>query len=103
MVPWIFVHNPLEYWLEEYPRIFDAWEDGGVGGIIVGRLWFADERGIPLWGEVLTPAFAADPAEYAAFGINPPPATPRNLAKEQKLHALLDDAARRGWRIMIFD
>lgn len=103
MVPWIFVHNPLEYWLEDYPRIFDAWEDGGVGGIIVGRLWFADERGIPLWGEVLTPAFAADPAEYAAFGINPPPATPRNLAKEQKLHALLDDAARRGWRIMIFD
>ena len=105
MTPWIFVHNPLEHWLDDYRRIFDAWEDGGVRGIVVGRLWFAQEEGngIPLWGEVLTPAFAADPKVYASFGINPPPPTPRNLEKEKQLHALLDDAAGRGWQIMIFD
>ena len=34
------MHNPLERWLDDYPRIFDAWEEGGVGGIVVGRLWF---------------------------------------------------------------
>ena len=51
MVPWIFVHNPLEHWLEDYPRIFDAWEDGGVRGIVVGRLWFRQRegQGMPLW------------------------------------------------------
>ena len=105
MTPWIFVHNPLERWLDEYGRIFDAWEDGGVRGIVVGRLWFVQEdgHGMPLWGDTLTPAFPADPEVYAALGINPPPETPRNEAKEKKLHALLDDAAARGWKIMIFD
>ena len=105
MVPWIFVHNPLERWLDEYGRIFDAWEDGGVRGIVVGRLWFVQEdgHGMPLWGDTLTPAFPADPEIYASAGINPPPETPRNPEKEKKLHALLDDAAARGWKIMIFD
>ncbi len=105
MIPWIFVHNPLEHWLRDYRRTFDAWEDGGVRGIVVGRLWFcqADGNGIPLWGEVLTPSFAADPKVYASFGINPPPSTPRDREKEKHLHGLLDDAAARGWRIMIFD
>ena len=30
MEAWIFVHNPLERWIEDYKRIFDAWEDGGI-------------------------------------------------------------------------
>ena len=105
MVPWIFVHNPLEPWLEVYRKTFDAWEEGGVRGIVVGRMWFAQEdgNGIPLWGDILTPSFPADPQAYASFGINPPPESPRNLEKEKQLHALLDDAASRGWHIMIFD
>jgi len=105
MVPWIFVHNPLEHWLADHRRTFDAWEDGGVRGIVVGRLWFVQENGtgIPLWGDVLTPTFPADPEVYASFGINPPPETPRNPDKEKQLHALLDNAAARGWHIMVFD
>ncbi len=105
MVPWIFVHNPLESWLADYPRIFDAWEEGGVRGIVVGRMWFKQEdgNGMPLWGDILTPSFAADPKVYDAYGINPPPQSPRNLEKEKQLHALLDNAAGRGWQIMIFD
>ncbi len=105
MEPWIFVHNPLEHWLTDYQRTFDAWEEGGVRGIVVGRLWFVQEdgSGMPLWGDVLTPSFPADPRVYASFGITPPPETPRNLDKEKQLHALLDNAAARGWHIMIFD
>ena len=97
MVPWIFVHNPLEPWLEDYRKTFDAWEDGGVRGIVVGRMWFVQEdgNGIPLWGDILTPSFPADPKAYASFGINPPPETPRNLEKEKQLNALLDNAASR--------
>ena len=30
MVPWIFCHSPLERWLPDYRRTFDAWEAGGV-------------------------------------------------------------------------
>ena len=105
MVPWIFVHDPLEHWLADYRRIFDAWQDGGVRGIAVGRLWFRQEdgNGMPLWGDILTPSFPADPKVYASFGINAPPQTPRDLDKEKQLHGLLDDAAARGWQIMIFD
>ncbi len=103
MVPWIFVHNPLERWLDDYPRIFDAWEAGGVGGIVVGRMWLRNEAGMPLWGDTLTPSFAADPKVYAAFGIKTPPETARTPEREKQLHALLDNAASRGWHIMIFD
>ena len=71
MVPWIFVHNPLERWLDDYTRIFDAWEEGGVGGIVVGRMWLKNDAGMSLWGDTLTPSFAADPKVYAAFGIKP--------------------------------
>ena len=52
---------------------------------------------------ILTPSFAADPKVYASFGINPPPVTPRDPEKEKQLHGLLDNAAERGWKIMIFD
>ena len=105
MVPWIFVHNPLERWLGDYHHTFDAWEDGGVCSIVVGRLWFDQEDGpgIPLWGGILTPSFPADPKVYESFGLNPPPETPRDTDKEKQLHALLDNAASRGWHIMIFD
>ena len=60
MIPWIFVHEPLEHWLTDYKQIFDAWEDGGVRGIAVGRLWFREPEGngIQLWGETVTPSFA---------------------------------------------
>ena len=105
MVPWIFVHEPLEHWLTNYKQIFDAWDDGGVRGIAVGRIWFRepDGHGVPLWGETVTPTFAPDPAVYKAFGINAPPPTPRNLEKEKQFHAMLDDAVGRGWKVMIFD
>ena len=35
---WIFVHSPLEFWMSDYQRTFDAWEAGGVRGIAVGYL-----------------------------------------------------------------
>ena len=45
MKAWIFIHNPLERWMADYERIFDAWEEGGVRGIVVGRLAFEREDG----------------------------------------------------------
>ena len=36
LVPWVFIHSPLEQWMYDYQRTFDAWEAGGVRGIVVG-------------------------------------------------------------------
>ncbi len=40
LTPWIFLHSPLEHWLPDYQRTFDAWAEGGVRGIVVGYLQF---------------------------------------------------------------
>ena len=71
---WIFVFNPLERYMENYKEIFDAWEDGGVRGIVVGRMFFMGEDG----GRV--PAFPQDPKAYAALGLEPPEEAPRLCA-----------------------
>jgi len=28
MVPWIFMHSPLERWMENSKQILDAWQEG---------------------------------------------------------------------------
>jgi len=43
MVPWVFCHSPLERYMADYQRTFDAWEDGGVRGIVVGYMRFYQE------------------------------------------------------------
>ena len=75
MEAWIFVHDPLERYLDDYERIFDAWEAGGVRGIVVGYLRFTDENGQSL------PTFHSDPAVYKSFGIAPP-AEPKGAASK---------------------
>ena len=96
MIPWIFTHSPLEHWLDDYKRTFDAWEEGGVRGIVFGYLRFVQEDGTSIC------TFPPDPKVYEAFGVSPPPETPRDPDKEKRLHAMLDDAASRGWHIMTF-
>ena len=94
---WIFVFNPLERYMANYKHIFDAWEEGGVRGIVVGRMFFMEDDG----GRI--PAFPQDPQAYADLGLAAPEEQPRNLEKERELSAMLDDAAGRGWHIMVFD
>ncbi len=93
---WIFMHSPLERWMADYPRILDAWEEGGVRGIAIGYMQFVqpDQKTIPV--------FAADPKVYASYGVAPPPVTPLDPQKEKTLRAMLDDIARRGWEMLFF-
>ena len=95
---WVFTcsDSPLEHWMEGFKQRFDAWEAGGVRGIVVGRMQFLQEDGARI------AAFAPDPKVYAAFGEEAPEAGPRDLEKEKKLRAMMDDAAARGWPILIF-
>ena len=94
---WIFAFNPLERYMANYKHIFDAWEDGGVRGIVVGRMFFMQDDGTTV------PAFHQDPKAYEALGLEPPAEPPRDRAKEKALGLMLDDAAARGWHIMVFD
>jgi hypothetical protein len=104
LVPWVFVHQPLEHWLSNYQSTFDAWADGGVRGILVGRLSF--EQQVPESGALKhgasLPTFAADPKVYKSFGVTPPADVPRDPMKEKQLQVMLDNAASRGWEILLF-
>src|SRR5579885_1868263 len=40
LVPWMYMIYPLEQWLTDYERTLDAWEAGGVRGLVIGPLVF---------------------------------------------------------------
>ena len=83
MTPWIFTHSPLEFWLTDYKHTFDAWEDGGVKGIVIGRMLLGEP------GQGLSLAWQPDPETYRAVGIEPPPRQNIDPQKEKTLHALM--------------
>jgi hypothetical protein len=97
MIPWLRMALPFEPYLTDYKTTFDAWEDGGVQGLMIGRMFFSQENG----GEIN--AYPLDSKVYESFGLGKLPELPRDPEKEKLLHAMLDDAAARGWQIMIFD
>lgn len=67
---WIFLHFPIERWIEpwinDHPRIFDAWADGGVRGLVVGNLHFRQKDGSYLR------AYAPDPRVYESLVLCQP-------------------------------
>ena len=52
LTPWIRIGQPLEAVVDDYERIFDAWDRGGIRGLVFGRLFFADDQ-----GQFTVPAF----------------------------------------------
>ncbi len=96
MTAWMRINNPLERYMSDYKQTFDAWEEGGVRGIAIGRMYFVQPDGKTL------PVFPADPKVYERLGVSPPPATTRDQEKEKVLRAMLDDMARRGWEVLFF-
>ena len=95
---WMRVGQPLEPVMEDHERILDAWQAGGVKTLVFGRLLFRDDE-----GNATVPAFQSRSTPYEdrgmtveASGAAPDP------AREQRLHAMLADAKRRGWQVYIF-
>jgi hypothetical protein len=95
LIPWIFAGNPLERYMADYRRTFDAWSDGGVRGLAFGYMRFQQQNGS-------LSTYQADPAIYKAFGVDPPRKSERDPEKEKQLQAMMDDAAGRGWEVLIF-
>jgi hypothetical protein len=106
LVPWMYMIYPLEQWLGDHRRTLDAWEEGGVRGVVIGPLRFWD--GEPTFDFTYRRAgatiqtFAPEAAIYRKHGVEPPQNVRLDAGKEKQLQALLDDIARRGWEIMLF-
>jgi hypothetical protein len=106
LTPWMYMIWPLEQWLTDYKRTLDAWDAGGVRGIVIGPLRFWD--GPPTFDFTYARAgakfqtFAPDASIYKKYGVDAPENVRLDGAKEKQLHGLLDEIARRGWEIMVF-
>lgn len=95
---WMRIGQPLEEVMNDYERIFDAWETGGVRGLVFGRPLFRDEEG----GHTI-PAFPAKPEAYRDRGLKPQERRREtDPVKEKRLHRMLEDARARGWRVLVF-
>ncbi len=114
LAAWVFLHSPLEHWMSNYQSTFDAWADGGVRGILVGHLRFYKnqvfeneegyyaQHGFEAFVEATLPTFQVDPKVYKSFGVTPPPGMATDPIKAKQLQAMLDNAASRGWEVLLF-
>ncbi|NCA13028.1 MAG: hypothetical protein EBS89_02670 [Proteobacteria bacterium] len=124
MRAWIDVMRHLEPVMADYQRVFDAWAEGGVEGVVIGPLAFEDK----------TFTFDPNPDVYRRFGVEPPPANtqdslwwrlpatdvratwrrtdahgtdgatvPADLGgRRALLNRMLENAKARGWHVWLF-
>ncbi len=95
---WIFAHidRPQAPWLRDYDERFDAWEAGGVCGLVVGYMRLLEDDGTPVQ------AWEPDAQLYTDRGLPPPAVLKRNPQLERQLQEMLDNAAVRGWPVYLF-
>jgi hypothetical protein len=109
---WMDVMRHLEPVMDDHERLFDAWEAGGVDGMVIGPLSFADK----------TFTFDPDPEVYARFGLEPPRPDGSSLwwpafgaaaagapeaervvrERRDRLTRTLEAAKARGWQVWLF-
>ncbi len=124
MRAWMDVMRHLEPVLADYEYIFDAWEEGGVDGLVIGPLAFEDKSF----------TFDPNPDVYRRFDVEAPSATTREslwwrlptsdvratwrrpgedgrdaatvpddpVRRRALLDRMLEDAKARGWQVWLF-
>jgi hypothetical protein len=105
---WMDVMRELEYLLGDYDPILDAWEAGGVDGLVIGPLSFGTLKLVlgTRFAETAEPpvaTFDPNPQVYRRLGVEPPP-PPNKSHPDQRaqLERLLTAVKQRGWTVYIF-
>lgn len=103
---WMDVMRDVEQIVHGYPQYFDAWEAGGVDGLVIGPLEFGTSKLLPGTsyekGTTPTATFDPDPAIYKRLGVEmPKPARPEPELREG-FNKALTNAKDRGWSVYIF-
>jgi hypothetical protein len=106
LTAWMYMIYPLEQWLSNFPQILDAWEAGGVRGIVIGplRFWDGEPKFDFTYGRsgATIQTFAPNEAIYKKHGVLPPQNVRLDPAKQKQLTALLTEIKRRKWDLMLF-
>ncbi len=110
MKVWMDVMRDVEYLLDDYDPILDAWEAGGVDGLVIGPMVFNARKLVPGTGsryvecaEPPTATFDPNPTVYRRLGVEPPPPPDNPYPdKRAQLERLLTAAKQRGWTVYIF-
>ena len=104
---WMDVMRDLEHLMEDHERIFDAWEEGGVDGLVIGPLTFNTPKLLPGIKPLAAdgpPAatFDPNPDVYRNLDVKPPPAPEPFPEKRAQLERTLEAAKERGISVWIF-
>ncbi len=103
---WMDIMRDVEQLAQGYEHFYDAWEAGGVDGLVIGPLEFGTSKLLPgtKYEAVRNPTatFDPEPAIYERMGVTaPPPARPEPELRTQLTKALTA-AKDRGWSVYIF-
>ena len=104
---WMDVMRNMEHVMEDHDRLFDAWESGGVDGLVIGPLVFDAPDLLPgpmptASGPAGTPTFVPNPEVYRRFGVDPPAAADPDPTSRTALERTLAAAKDRGWSVWVF-
>ena len=107
---WMDVMRDLEHLLNDYERLFDAWEAGGVSGLVIGSMNFNAPKLVPgqrtvagITDRTPIPTFDPNPYVYHRLGVEVPPSPQERLIeKRPQVDDMLTAAKDRGWSVWIF-
>jgi hypothetical protein len=107
MKMWMDVMRDIDHMMNNYELFFDAWEEGGVDGLVIGPLFFnsatllSGAKWAPGTGNAVAP-FDPNPAVYQRFGVEAPPVPAPAPQQRALLERMLDAAKQRSWSVYIF-
>ncbi len=102
---WMDVMRDIEHVMQDYDRLFDAWEEGGVDGFVLGPMFFDQAKLLPgVRFESGTPVatFAPDPSVYRHYGVTMPAMPVATSEQQRHLARMLQAAKDRKWSVWIF-
>ncbi|MEW6752979.1 MAG: hypothetical protein AB1505_18660 [Candidatus Latescibacterota bacterium] len=104
---WMDVMRNLEHVMEDHERIFDAWAEGGVVGVVFGPLVFNTRALLPgtrfvASGKPEAIAYDPNPAVYARLEVEAPPAPEHKLPESRALlEKTLSSAKDHGFAVFV--